>query len=55
MKETQFNIFLDLNAVLLTVMCLLHFFWFFMFFKILGRFMFKGKIDDLGNKVEKLD
>ena len=55
LKESQFIPYLRLNGVLLTVMFLLHVFWFFVFFKILGRYCKKGKIDDLGNKMEKLE
>ena len=41
-----------LNAVFLSLMCCLHYYWFALFFKILGRVLTSGKVEDLGNKVE---
>ena len=51
--EKQFNPFIRLNCALLLVMFLLHAFWFFVFFKIIGRYCMKGSVDDLGKQVEK--
>ena len=33
-------------------MFFLHIYWFIMFFKIIGRFIFEGEADDLQQKVE---
>ena len=49
----QFQPFIYLNGIFLSVMCVLHYYWFAMFFKILGRYISTGKGDDLQNRVEK--
>lgn len=49
---TQFQPFLPLNGVFLSVMCALHIFWFTMFFKILNRYISTGEAKDLQNKVK---
>jgi len=51
--EEQFQPYIYLSVIFLSVMCALHYFWFAMFFKILGRFLTTGTATDLGNKVEK--
>lgn len=47
----KFTPYLKLNGIFLSIMCALHFYWFSLFFKILGRYVFKGEADDLQNKV----
>lgn len=49
----QFQPFIALNGIFLSVMFCLHVFWFFLFFKILGRYIFVGEAEDLQAKVEK--
>ena len=49
----QFQPYITLNGVFLSIMCCLHFYWFTLFFKILGRYIFTGAAEDLQNKVEK--
>lgn len=44
-----------LNAILLSVMCMLHYFWFLLFMRMLKRFALDGKIHDAGNRMEKGD
>ena len=44
-----------LNALLLSVMCALHYFWFFLFMRMIKRFAMDGKIHDAGNRMEKED
>ena len=51
--QAQFQPFIYLNAVFLSVMCLLHYFWFGLFNKMLYEFIVHGKADDAQNKVEK--
>ena len=50
--QAQFQPFIYLNAVFLSVMCLLHYFWFGLFNKMLYDFIVHGKADDAQNKVE---
>ena len=34
-------------------MLCLHYFWFLLFMRMLARLITQGKVDDLGNRVEK--
>ena len=43
---SQFQPFITFTGVFLSTMCMLHFFWFAMFFKILGRYIFEGEAHD---------
>ena len=49
--QAQFQPFIFLNAVFLSVMCILHYFWFGLFNKMLYVFIVYGKADDAQNKV----
>jgi len=51
---SHFNPFLTFTAIFLSTMCALHFFWFTMFFKILGRYIFEGEAHDIQNDVSGL-
>ena len=48
----QFQPFIYLNGIFLTVMCFLHYYWFLMFFKILSRYVVTGEAKDEQNSVE---
>ena len=48
----QFQPYIYMNGLFLSIMCCLHFYWFVMFFKILGRYILTGEADDVQNKVE---
>lgn len=48
----QFQPFIYLNGVFLSVMCALHYFWFALFWKMLYRFATEGKAEDIHNKVD---
>lgn len=52
-KHAQFQPFIYLNGIFLGVMCLLHYYWFAMFIKILSRFISTGEAKDEQNKVEE--
>lgn len=51
-QYAQFQPFVALNAVFLSVMCVLHYYWFAMFCKILSRYIVTGEAKDEQNKVE---
>ena len=42
----HFQPYITLNAVFLSVMCSLHYYWFALFFKILGRYLKTGEAKD---------
>ena len=46
------NTFYKLSGVFLTVLCLLHLFWFILFFKIAYNIT-QGNVEDIQNKVTK--
>ena len=48
----QFEPFIYLNATLLSVMCALHYMWFFMFMRMISRFLREGEMHDVGNRME---
>ena len=48
---SHFDPFIKLSGVFLSVMLALHCYWFMLFFKIIGKYIFEGEADDLQNKV----
>ena len=49
----QLQPFMLLGTILLSLMCCLHIYWFTLFLRMFYHFIGDGKIEDLGNRVEK--